>query len=380
MANLRVPVEPALLRWACARNGRAPADYAERFHLKAWIARTEQPTLKQLEAFAGATSTPIGYFFLATPPTEALPIQDFRTTTGDAPRPSPELLDAVRDCQARQSWYHDFAVAAGHPRLPFVGSVTVKDDVVRVAASMRGQLGFDLAARRKMKSVDDAFSRLVEHVEDAGVLVMKSGIVGSNTHRKLEVDEFRGFTLVDERAPLVFVNGSDAKAAQIFTLAHELGHVWLGKAGVSDEQPDRFDGESIERWCNLLAAELLVPIDDLKREVPMKFDLDQELVRLMRLYRVSSLVVLRRLREIRRLDEGRFREAYAKAIAAARRSSGDSGGDFYRTLAVRVGNRFARALVTRTMEGHVLFRDAFRMLGVSNAGTFEKFATRLGVD
>lgn len=378
--TLRVPVQPALLSWACARNRRKAKDYEDRFpRLAAWIAQDEQPTLKQLEAFAQATSTPVGYFFLDEPPAEALPIRDFRTIGGrEAKRPTPELLDTLRDCQARQEWYRDFAISIGAGKLDFVGSVSVRDDVVTVAAKMRALLGFDLEARRKM-SIDDAFSRLAERVEDAGVLVMKTGIVGSNTHRKLDPEEFRGFALADDHAPVVFVNGSDAKTAQIFTLAHELAHVWLGQSGVSDEQPDRFDGDATERWCNQVAAELLVPIADLEREAPAKLDLEADVQRLSRHYKVSKLVVLRRLHEIGRLSQTKFRAAYAKEAAVAGKGAGDSGGNFYNTLPVRVSKRFARAVVVSTLEGQTLYRDAFRMLGLKSTTTFEGLATNLGV-
>lgn len=379
--TLRVSVQPALLVWACARNLRTIEDYADRFpRLAAWVALEQQPTLKQLEELASATSTPVGYFFLSEPPVEQLTIHDFRTVAGRGMRrPTPELLDTVRDCRARQEWYRDFALALGARKLDFVGSASSSDDPVPVAERMRTLLGFDLASRRTMRTLDEAFSRLAERIEDAGVLVMKTGIVGSNTHRKLDPEEFRGFALCDEYAPVVFVNGADAKTAQIFTLAHELAHVWLGQSGVSDERPDRVDGDATERWCNQVAAELLVPKADLEREAPKRIDLDRDVQNLSRLFKVSKQVVLRRLFEIGRLDGATFRAAYAAEAAPTPGGGGDGGGNFYKTLPIRVSKRFARAVVVSTLEGQTLYRDAFRMLGLKRTATFEGLASNLGI-
>ena len=379
--TLRVPVEPALLVWACERNRRDVESYVARFPaLPTWVDGGQEPTLKQLEAFAAATSTPVGYFFLPAPPVEVLPIRDFRTMAGQRERrPSPELLDTIRDCQARQDWYRELMLSIGEAKLGFVGTARVGDDVVATAGRMRAKVGFDVEVRRTMKDLDAAFSQFAERIEDLGVLVMRSGIVGSNTHRKLEPEEFRGFALADDMAPVIFVNGSDAKAAQIFTLAHELAHVWLGQSGVSDEQPDHFDGDDVERWCNAVAAELLVPLADLATAVGTQLRLDLDLPRLARTFNVSRLVILRRLHELGRLDVQAFRTAYRQEVALAGAPVGDGGGDFYRTLPIRVSKRFARAVLASTLEGQTLYRDAFRMLGIKKTATFEGLATNLGV-
>jgi Zn-dependent peptidase ImmA (M78 family) len=377
----RVPVNPTLLRWACERAGHDVEAFSVRFaQLPAWERGEAQPTLKQLEAFAKAAYVPIGYLFLPEPPEERMPLPDFRTVSGrGAGRPSPDLLETIYICEQRQEWYRDFARAAGARPLAIVGSARVTDDVVTTANKIRDGLGFDLEAQRKEPTWADALRRFIECAEGAGVLVMCSGVVLNNNRRSLDPQEFRGFAMADELAPVIFINGADTKAAQMFTLAHELAHVWLGESGVSDAEADRVPQQRIEQWCNRVAAELLVPLAVLRREYQRKNDLRVELDRLARRFKVSTLVVLRRIHDAGGLTWEELREEYENEVARLRAIPRGTGGNFYLTQATRVSKRFARALVVSTLEGQTLYRDAFRMLGFSSQATFQQLGKSLEV-
>ena len=206
---------------------------------------------------------------------------------------------------------------------------------------------------------------------------MVSGVVGSNNHRKLDPEEFRGFALADDLAPLVFINGADTKAAQMFTLAHELAHLWLGESALKDVAPSSKPTQRIESWCNQVAAELLVPLAVLREELPHG-DVAAEVQRLARRFKVSTLVILRRLLDARQLSREAFEEAYAAELASLRARPRTSGGDFYLTQAVRMSRRFVRALVASTLEGQTLYRDAFHMLGIAKEATFREMSVNLG--
>lgn len=377
----RVAVKPELLRWACERAGRDAGHYAQRFpQLPAWISGTASPTLRQLESFARATYTPIGYLFLPAPPEERVPIPDFRTMPDRrATRPSADLLDTVYVCQQRQEWYRDFARTAGEPPPGFVGSARVTHDIVKAAARMRAALGFDLEARARMPTWTDALRHFIEQADTAGVLVMCSGVVLNNNRRHLDPEEFRGFAIADEMAPLVFVNGADTKAGQMFTLAHELAHVWLGQSGLSDVEPSWVPHHGVERWCNQVAAELLVPLDTVRAAYDRRADLRTEMDRLARRFKVSTLVVLRRIHDAGGLTWEQLRHEYDREVARLREIPRGSGGNFYLTQAARVSKRFARALVTSTWEGRSSFSEAFRLLGVKKMATFQEMGRSLGV-
>lgn len=377
----RVTMKSAMFQWACERAGKEVDALRKRFpKIDSWIRGEISPTFKQLENFAKATYTPIGFFFLKNPPVETVPIPDFRTVANEhVGYPSPDLLDTVYICQQRQEWYHEFMRSTGHESLPFVGSVTQDDEIVKIAKTVRHALNFDIEQRRKIPTWTDALRRFIEQADTIGVLVMVSGVVGSNNRRKLDSQEFRGFALSDNLAPLVFVNGADTKAAQMFTLAHELVHIWLGQSAVSDAQPVQIPENNIERWCNMVAAELLVPLQLLRSEYRKKDPLNDEVNRLARYFKVSTLVILRRIHDAGGLTKEKFWQAYYEEIDRLKSFSSQGGGDFYLTQGARVGKRFARALVGSTLEGQTLYRDAFRMLGFSKMKTFKDLGHRLGV-
>ncbi|MCT7655415.1 ImmA/IrrE family metallo-endopeptidase [Oceanimonas sp. NS1] len=192
----------------------------------------EKPTFKQAQKLAKVMHVPMAYFYLHKPPEEKLPIPDLRTVEGSRiVEPSLNLRDVVKEVIQRQEWYKDYLKLQGEEELPFVGRFTVRDDVGVVVNDIRETLGLE---RPRAGTWDEYFRLLIERVESAGILVMRSGVAGNNTHRKLDVSEFRGFAIADKNAPAVFINSADAPTARLFTFIHELAHIWIGSSGVSD--------------------------------------------------------------------------------------------------------------------------------------------------
>jgi Zn-dependent peptidase ImmA (M78 family) len=378
---MRVEVRPELLQWARERAGMDAASLTRRFpKLADWESGDASPTLKQLEQFARATHAPIGFLFLAAPPVETVPIPDFRTVRDQAiRRPSPDLLDTIYICQQRQDWYRDFARSEREPSLSFVGSLGISTSAEDAAKRVAGDLHFDVDERRRLPTWTEALRRFITLSDEAGVLVMVNGVVGNNNRRKLNPEEFRGFALSDDLAPLVFINGADSKAAQMFTLAHELAHIWIGASALSDAGPASAPTINVERWCNQVAAELLVPAEALRREFRNGAPIGEETQRLARVFKVSTLVALRRIHDIGGLTRDQFWTAYRDELDRMANVEKSSGGDFYLTQAARVSKRFARALVVSTLEGRTLYTDAFRLLGFSKLATFHELGHSLGV-
>ncbi|MBK8097456.1 MAG: ImmA/IrrE family metallo-endopeptidase [Planctomycetes bacterium] len=377
----RVQVKPELLRWACTRSRIDRLDLSARFpQIEAWDRGEKQPTLKQLEAFARATHTPLGYFFLPEPPVERLPIQDFRTVRQDVARPSADLLDTIFAMQRRQDFLREERRDGEGEILDFVGSARVGDDPEAVGREMRRVVGLDDGWAAEVKTWTDAVGELRRCTERLGVIAVINGVVGNNTSRKLDVHEFRGFALTDSYAPLVFVNGADAKSAQMFTLAHELAHVWLGRDG---EGLSGFEGifpgdQRVEKFCNRAAAEFLVPAGELKQQWPTVRHESAPFERLARHFKVSPIVAGRRAMDLRLVGREAFFEFYRDYTQRERtRVRAASGGDFYNTQNTRLGQGFALAVMRAALEGRLSFKEAYDLTGL-RGGAFQEYGRRLG--
>lgn len=382
---VRVDVEPDLLRWAADRARWTDEVVNQKFpNYEDWTSGEAKPTLKQLEKFAHATHVSLGFLFLPKPPQERVPIPDFRTmANASLTQPSPDLLDTIYMCQKRQEWYRTYAAAHGYLPLDFVGSASTADAVEPIADEIRKRIQFNLEDRSAFPNWEAALRQLIDLIESIGLLVMVNGVVGADTSRKLDPAEFRGFALSDELAPLIFVNGSDTKAAQIFTLVHELAHIWLGESALSDAQMGGRTNNDHELWCNRVAAEVLVPIATIGNEYSGDAT-TAELERLARFYRVSTLVVLKRLYDANHFTWDDYRHRYGAeetrviALLAARQGAG-SGGNYYYTQPIRLSRQFARAVIADTFEGSTQYLDAYRLLGTAKPQTFDRLATELGV-
>lgn len=383
MARVEVNVNPEVIRWAVGYSRREEVLW-DKFgeQLGGWLDGTDKPSPAALKRFARESRVPVGYLYGSRVPRFGLSIDDpAMRTIGDRPvrEPSPDLIDTVYACQRRQSWYRNYAEVRGLPEVRFVGSQSLNDDPAGTAEKIARALAWDASVRRQISK--DAYRRaLSARVEDAGVLVLVNGVVGANTRRRLDHEEFRGFSLSDRRAPLIFINSRDAQSAQVFTLAHELAHLWLGRSGISAPEDVDASHHPVEQWCNSVAAEFLVPRDELLEEVRTSDSVDS-LPHLVRHFKVSEFVLIRRLHELGLIDMQRYRALYRRAYANARKRPAKTGGggDYYLTTLTRVSRRFARAVYTDATYGGTMLGEAYRLLSVGNSEQMENLADRLRI-
>ncbi|OHB66660.1 MAG: hypothetical protein A2V70_13415 [Planctomycetes bacterium RBG_13_63_9] len=375
-----VSVKPELIRWAIDRSGLPADDLLKKFpKLDEWTTGERHPTFRQLELFAKATMTPFGFLFLGEPPEEKLPIPDFRTLRDTAiDRPSPDLIDTIHTMQRRQAWMRDILIEEGHEQLAFVGSGKHTRNVESLAQRIRQELGLAADWTERLDSWEAALRTLASAVERIGILVFRAGFVGLNTRRGLDPEEFRGFVLCDSYAPLVFVNSADSKSAQMFTLAHELSHVWLGRDGLFNLVNMMPSNEQTEQYCNRVAAEFLVPGYKLTERWDEANETKRPFHTIAGWFRVSPVVAARRAFDLGLITRPEFFQFYEKdrddwRRLKAKQKEVKGGPGFYLMQDIRLGRRFTSAVVRAVREGRILYRDAYRLTDLKGE-TFNRYA------
>jgi Zn-dependent peptidase ImmA (M78 family) len=361
-------INSKILTWAVSRSRLSRAEIAARVkvseeQVRAWE-KTEHPPFRKARELAKILQFPFGYFFLPTPPEDELPIPDFRRLGRDY-RPTPELQQLLSDVLVRQDWFRDYLRESGRPtKLRFIGAFTVEDKVNDVATDIRKTLKITPEFRNTISSWTEYLSALVRNAEEAGILVMRSSVVGNSTNRPLSTKEVQGFAIADQAVPLVFVNSGDFKAAQIFTFAHELAHLWIGQSAIANPDETKPDTNRIEAFCNRVAASVLLPANEFQSAWDSTHP-DSRTAVLPRRFWVSSLVILRRAHEFDRLSTADFHELVERERAKLQKAKKPGGGDFYRTLVVRMGSRFTSSVVGEVNQNRLLIRDAARLLSIS---------------
>ncbi|KDE21231.1 hypothetical protein AZ09_03815 [Acetobacter aceti 1023] len=369
-------VTPGMLRWARERAGMSLDVFASKLNVtKAAICEWENgeryPTFKQAEKFAKATKIPFGYLFLLDPPTERMTLPDFRTTGSKMPL-GMDFEDVLKDVVYKQDWFKEYRKNLGWDKLDFVGSQGKDTKPEEIAISIRKTLKIEIDHYRSFRKVDDYLANLIAQCEAAGIWVFKNSVVKNNNTRKLNVQEFRGFAISDPIAPVVFINASDAKTAQVFTLIHELAHIWLGLTGVSDPQSTerRVHSEEakIERLCNQVAERFLTPKSEFLKLWDHSISAEENLSILSKEFKVSRAVIAfssYSYRLVSKRDIDFVFKNISKYWGEAVEKSTGSGGSYYRTLKTRVGKTFFYAVISSAASGNLLIRDAGELLNTS---------------
>ncbi|MDR2855084.1 MAG: ImmA/IrrE family metallo-endopeptidase [Methanomicrobiales archaeon] len=371
MAGIRVKVEPATINWVIENipPDEMPSDILST--LEGWREGLVQPTLNQVKTLSRKIHIPFGYFFLSSPPKEELPILEYRTIGSAAVKPpSRNLVDIIKSAEHMQDWMRDYLIDAGSDVLHFVGAGKNICSALELAELIRKDLGLATEWYTDSKDAVDSFKIIRKRLENVGVLVFINGVVGANTQRKLDIDVFRAFTLIDEYAPLIFINRNDSDGARLFSLLHEVVHIWLGIASFYNEKDGTVTNTSdIERLCNAVTAEILVPNRIFKEKWELysqHFPEKSVVKKLADMFKCGIIVIARRAKDNNYINKSQYQEIVDMAIdiynkQKEKRKSG--GGNFYRTAASRYDSRFLLALDNSIKERKTQYPDAYRLIG-----------------
>ena len=367
MASVKLEnIKPELLRWAFERAGFSEEEAKNMFpKLADWLAGVKFPTISQLQNFASKFHTPFGFLFLNQPPEENIPIPMFRGTAGQSNHFDLDVYDTVLNIQSRQDWLEDYLRDNDIETCPIVGVVHSDTPISETVSILRSHLQLGPRWAFSIVSADVAINKLTERLEQIGIFVAFNGIVGNNTKRPLKVSECRGFALVNQTAPCIFVNSSDSKSAQIFTLIHETAHIMLGiSAGHAGEEESN---NETEQYCDKVAAEFLVPANVL-RDIwngDIKFA--------SRRFKVSELVIARRARDLGLLSSEDYRQFWLNySHRPIIRVHQKNGGNFYATSVKRVGHAFAIHIRNAVNSRQLNYTEAYQLTGL-HGRTYEHF-------
>ncbi|WP_337234036.1 ImmA/IrrE family metallo-endopeptidase [Proteus terrae] len=366
MATIELKLSPTIIEWIAHTQGVTPNHLAETLTPKKphklLVGEVSKTVAEKLAKIAGI---PFGYLFLESPPEfEKIDIPDFRTTIHRIEL-SKDFFDTYRDVQYKIDWYKDYLKEANlYEKLSFVGKFSINDTVKDVAQAIVKEINFDI--KKTIKSVNPVsyFGVITKLIENSGILVFKNGLVGNNTHRRLDISEFRGFSIVDKYTPAVFVNGADAFSAQVFTLLHEVAHIWIGKSGISDWDYNN----KIEAFCNKVAAEILMPSTLFENIWNREQDiLDDELAiisSLSKFFKMSLYAVAIKAKIINLIDESTFLQIKKLSLKFASNATKGSGGSLLNTLPYRNSPKITDTILWNAVTQKLPLREAGNLLNV----------------
>ena len=366
-----VNINASMLTWAIARAGFELHEFTDKTpKVLDWIEGKKKPTFKQLENFSKKVHLPFGYLFLAEPPKEKLPFPFFRTNGIQTSGVSLNVYDTILLIQKRQSWLIDYLKDRDFKNIDFVGRFKNSFNVQDIVKDIRTTLGLNENWASNFSTWEKALDHLTLQIEENGIIMVFNGVVENNTSRPISVNDCRGFVLVDPIAPFMFINNSDGKAAQMFTIVHELAHVWTGHSAGFDFSKLQPANDPIELLCDKVAAEFLVPEYSFNNVWEEK----RNIKTVAKYFKVSEIVIARRALDTGKITKKEFFDFYEQYSNELfiKKENQSSGGDFYATTKKRLSITFAAHINNAVKSGKLLHRDAYKLTSLKG-DTFQTF-------
>jgi len=255
---------------------------------KDWEHGEDYPTIKQAQTLAKAYRRPFALFFLPDVPNDFQPLQDFRKKGSNVLGTSSIFI--IREIQQKQAWISEVNQDNNEKKVPFIGKFTIKDNPILVANDILTALNI----KPLNYKTNNPIIEWIDKAESNGIFISRTSFIHSRL--KLDSNEIQGFAIADNYAPFVFINSDDWNAAQLFTLVHELAHLWIAETGISNDVElsikNTDDANPIELFCNEVAANALMPKEFIDSLDAKAFSNAKEVFKNAKIIGVSSFSLL----------------------------------------------------------------------------------------
>ena len=280
------------------------------------------------------------------------------------PEISKELKDTLYSVGRKRDWLSEYRREKGWEKLIPDSLIDLGErDIYSICTIAKEYLKIDEYWYKKYRNGREAFDYLRERLEISGITVMQNGVVGSNNHRKLSIDEFRGFLLYDEIAPIIFINNNDSPTGKIFTLIHEYIHFLLQEDDILIEDDIMFESSN-EKKINKITAEFLIPTSHVEKLCNDSEQALEQIEELSELFHVSIIALAIKLKYMKKIEQRLVNEVkqYTKTRWENSNARTGSGGNYYYTSKSRFGESFLSTVIQGAESGDLSYTHAFKLL------------------
>jgi Zn-dependent peptidase ImmA (M78 family) len=390
--SVKALITPKVLKWARETSKISIEDAAKKMDrpvstILEWESGNLQPTFKQAEKLAATYKRPLAVFFLPDVPSDFQVLQDFRRK--DSAEISTALIFMIREIQQKQKWLKTFLVENDQPKIDFIGKYSIDDSPESVAMYIRSVLEIDSIEL----GIENPFKEWINRVEANRIFVS----ISSNFHSRLKIssDDYKGFAISDSYAPFVFINSDEWETVKLFTLVHELAHLFIDKSGISNDinidfrESNISEYNPVEVFCNKVAANALMTYDIFKSVWEnQKPSSQSDLINVAKVFGVSTLSVLYRAHNIGFLNHQTF-ESWKSVMdkeysefntiyleKELKKREGKKGGpNYYLLLSKRNGVEFSRVVLDSFRSGSIRGVELSNLLNlkVNKISNYENF-------
>lgn len=382
-------ITPKILKWARESAMMKLEEAAKKVSvppskLNEWEEGTSQPTFHQAETLAKAYRRPFALFFLPEVPHDFQPLQDFRTK--NAKPLNTASIFIIREIQQKQAWISDLYKENNEKPLSYIGKFSAQINPKLIALDILQTLNIDPLNY----STDNPIKEWIDKAESKGIFISRTSFI----HSRLKIDsgELQGFAISDKHAPFVFVNSDDWNAPQLFTILHELAHIWIAQSGISNDieyglkHKDKF--HPIELFCNKVAANALMPEEVMNSFENNVFASGNNIFKAAKKLGVSTFAFLVRALNMKLITLDKYYELKIEADVEfqaflkkeeerkAKQKEKKSGGpNFFRLLVNKNGQLFTQVVIDSFRNGFIAPTQASSLLNtrINNFPKLEAF-------